>query len=108
MWFNYKKPRPYRDGAFHFAATNMVPIIPTFTQMINLEGEAGEDGFLPVKHVIHVLPPIYPDPNLSPRENRIRMAKEEREARWKLYEELYDRQADSPFDPILDIAGYHS
>ena len=106
MWFNYKKPRPYRDGAFHFAASAGVPIIPTFTEMINLEGERDGDGFLPVKHISHVLPPIYPDESLSVRENRINMERAERESRFKLYEELYGRSVDEPFDPCHDIAGY--
>ena len=70
MWLNYKKPRELRDGAYHYAALFNVPIIPTFTEMQTLNGERDENGFLPIKHTLHVMPPIYPDPTLSVRENR--------------------------------------
>jgi len=30
LWHRYEKPRPYKDGAFFFAAKNNVPIIPMF------------------------------------------------------------------------------
>jgi len=44
MWFNYKKPRPLRDGAYHYSALFGVPVIPTFTEMITLGGERDADG----------------------------------------------------------------
>ena len=107
MWFNYKRPREYRDGAFHFAAQFAVPVIPTFTEMRNVEGEYDESGFLKVKHIIHVMPPIYPDKNLSVRENRAAMKKAEYEARVALYERVYGRSVSSEFSPEMDIAGFH-
>jgi 1-acyl-sn-glycerol-3-phosphate acyltransferase len=107
MWFNYKKPRKYRDGAFHFAAQMGVPVIPTFTEMRNYEGEYEDNGFLKVKHIIHVMPPIYPDPNLSVRENRMNMMKKEYEMRRELYERVYGIPLTDDFDPERDIAGYH-
>ncbi len=33
MWLNYRKPRPLRYGAFKFAVSNNVPIIPIFITM---------------------------------------------------------------------------
>lgn len=108
MWFNYKKPRRYRDGAFHFAAQLGVPIIPTFTEMRNVEGEYDESGFLRVKHIIHILPPIYPASDLSVRENRVYMQKKEYEMRAELYERIYGCPLTDDFDPERDIAGYHA
>ena len=105
MWFNYKKPRPTRDGAYHFAAKYGVPIIPTFTEMVTLDGERDENGFLPIQHTLHVLPPIYPDKSLSIRENRIIMQTKDYEMKKKLYEEIYGIPLTDDFDPARDIAG---
>lgn len=30
MWWHYEKPRPYKDGAFSFAAKYGVPVVPQF------------------------------------------------------------------------------
>jgi len=59
MWWNYQKPRPLEKGAFHFAATHNVPIIPIFITMsdsCNFDG----DGFLTQEYTVHILRPIYP------------------------------------------------
>ena len=105
MWYNYKKPRRERDGAFHIAAKYGVPVIPTFTEMITLNGERDANGFLPVRHILHVLPPIYPDQSLSFRENRAKMQKLDYELKCKLYEEIYGVPLDDSFIPERDIAG---
>ena len=33
MWFNYKKPRPLKEGAYNFASQNNVPILSCFVEM---------------------------------------------------------------------------
>lgn len=105
MWYNYKKPRPLRDGAYHYAARFGVPIIPTFTEMVTLAGERDGDGFLPIKHILHIMPPIYPDGKLSVRENRLRMQLADYEAKRNKYEEVYGIPLDSAFSVKRDIAG---
>ena len=45
MWWNYKKPRPFKPGAFKFAVTAEVPIIPFFITMEDTD-KIGEDGLL--------------------------------------------------------------
>ncbi len=105
MWYNYKRPRELRDGAYHYAALFGVPIIPTFTEMVTLDGERDSDGFLPVKHILHVLPPIYPNASLSVRENRTRMQTIDYILKKKCYEEAYKTKLDAPFDMRRDIAG---
>ena len=30
MWWNYKKPRPFKDGAFRFACKHNCPVVPCF------------------------------------------------------------------------------
>ncbi len=106
MWFNYKKPRALRDGVYHWAAKLGVPVIPTFCEMVNLGGELDECGFLPVKHVLHVMPPIYPDPSLSIRENREMMREADARLKREKYEEVYKIPLDNDFIPERDIAGY--
>ena len=105
MWFNYKKPRYLRDGAYHYAAYFGVPIIPTFTEMVTIDGKRDADGFLPVKHILHILPPIYPDKNLSLRENRTIMQTKDYNLKKKCYEEVYNTPLDYSFNPERDIAG---
>ena len=33
LWWNYRKPKPLKEGAFRFACKNNVPVLPTFTTM---------------------------------------------------------------------------
>ena len=105
MWYNYKKPRALRDGAYHYAALFGIPVIPTFTEMVTLDGERDKDGFLPVKHILHVLPPIYPNTSLSVRENRTNMQTIDYILKKKCYEDVYKTKLDDSFDLARDIAG---
>lgn len=106
MWFNYKKPRPLRDGAYHYAALFGVPVIPTFTEMQNMEGETDDDGFYKVRRILHIMPPIYPDHLLSVRENRERMRKMDMEYKINAYKEAYGYYPPEDFLAERDIAGY--
>ena len=105
MWYNYKKPRPLRDGAYHYASLFKIPVIPTFTEMVTLKGEKDSDGFLPIKHILHVLPPIYPNSSLSVRENRTRMQTIDYILKKKCYEDVYKTKLDYTFNLEKDIAG---
>lgn len=88
MWWNYKKPKPLKKGAYTFAAQNHVPVLPCFVTMedSNVPGEGG----LPVQaYTIHIAPPIYPDPKKKKAEN-IQYMMEENARVWKeIYEETY-------------------
>lgn len=88
MWWNYKKPRPLKEGAFRFAAKSGKPVIPFFITME--DSEIMDECAFPVQaYTIHILPPIYPDPACSVRENCAAM-KQENERLWKeVYEETY-------------------
>lgn len=64
MWWNFKKPRPFKNGAFKFASKFDKPIIPCFITMENSENLDG-DG-LPVQaYTIHIGKAIYPNHDLS-------------------------------------------
>ena len=104
MWFNYRKPRPQKRGAFLFAAEYNVPVVPTFVEMQDLEREVAP-GFRDVRTVLHVLPPIYPDPSLSARENSFAMCKADYAAKVACYEQCYHRPLTFDFTP-WDIAGW--
>ena len=69
MWWNYRKPRPHKPGAYFYAAKNHVPVIPLFVTMTDQTGRTDGAGFPKQAYTVHILPPIYPDPARSLREN---------------------------------------
>lgn len=105
MWFNYKKPRPPKIGAFHMAAKYNVPIIPVFIEIRNIDGY-DENGFQKVKYILHILKPIYPDINKQLKDNKDEMQKLDYEMKVKAYENIYGKKLTYDFNPEEDIAGY--
>ena len=88
MWFNYRKPRPLKPGAFRFAAKFGVPVIPVFVGMKD-SAETDEAGFPVQELYVHYLPPIYPDGNRKLSENTERMM-EQNDRLWAdAYEAFY-------------------
>ena len=88
MWWNYRKPRPLKPGAFKFAAKNNVPIIPVFITMQDSEF-IDDDGFPVQEYTLHILPAIYPNEALSRMEAKTDMKNRNYEAWVKTYEEFY-------------------
>lgn len=88
MWWNYRKPKPLKHGAFKLAARSMVPIIPIFITMQDSD-IIGEDGFPVQEYIINIHEPIYPDPNLSERDNTENMLNKNFEVWKRTYEEFY-------------------
>lgn len=88
MWWNYRKPRPPQAGAYFYAAKYGVPIIPCF---VTMEDTDRRDGFGAPKqrYTIHVMPPLYPDPNQTPRANEHRMQAENYRLCCELYKQVY-------------------
>ena len=91
MWWNYKKPRPLKDGAFNLAAKNLAPVLPVFITMTDSD-ILGTDGFYVQQYSIHVLPPIYPDPDKSAKENARRMKEQNYAAFVQVYESVYGKK----------------
>lgn len=88
MWWNYRKPKPLKNGAFNFAARSKVPVIPIFITMEDSD-IIGEDGFPVQEYIVNIGKPIYPDCNLSEKENT-EMMRDKNYAVWKnIYEEFY-------------------
>ncbi|MBO5294910.1 MAG: 1-acyl-sn-glycerol-3-phosphate acyltransferase [Clostridia bacterium] len=92
MWWNYRKPRPPKAGAYHYAAKFDVPIIPCFVTMEDTE-RFDEHGFPKQAYTIHVMPPLYPDPNKTPRENERFMQAENYRLCLEKYREVYGKEA---------------
>lgn len=57
MWWNYRKPKSLKKGAYTFAARNNVPVLPCF---ITVEDSdiLGNDGFYVQEYTIHIGKPI--------------------------------------------------
>ena len=88
MWWNYRKPRPMQDGAFSLAVRNQAPVIPIFITMEDSNLMDG-DGFPVQEYTLHILPAIYPDPNL-PYPAAKKDMKNKNYAAWvRTYEEFY-------------------
>lgn len=89
MWWNYRKPRPFKIGAFKIAARAGVPVLPTFVTIKDDETKLDEHNY-PLQHyTLHVMPPVYPDKTLSEKQAAEKM-KEDAFALYKAkYEEVY-------------------
>lgn len=88
MWWNYRKPKPLKDGAFKLATRSNVPVIPIFITMEDSD-IIGEDGFPIQEYTVNIEKPIYPDPEKSEKENTVMMKDKNYEAWKKIYENFY-------------------
>jgi 1-acyl-sn-glycerol-3-phosphate acyltransferase len=88
MWWNYKKPRPFKVGGFKMAYKAGVPVLPIFITMTDdtcLDGS----GYPIQRYTLHIMPPIYPDESLGEKVGAEKM-KDEAFALCKAkYEEVY-------------------
>ena len=104
MWFNYRKPRPCKIGAYHIATKFNVPIIPMFTEMREIEGKYDENGFNKLKFILHIMPAIYPDESKSFREAKVELRDKDYQLKVAAYERAYGKKLDYTFED-RDIAG---
>ena len=88
MWWNYKKPKPLKHGAFKMAARNDVPVIPIFITMQDSQ-IMGDDGFPIQEYIVNIAEPIYPDEKLSYKKNSENMLNKNFEVWKKIYEDFY-------------------
>ena len=91
MWWNYKKVRPFKSGAFDVAVRQNAPVLPVFITFTDSE-VLDVDGFNVKEYTIHVMPPVYPDKVKSAKENseamRIAAFKACKEKEKEVYGEL--------------------
>ena len=88
MWWNYRKPKPLKHGAFKMAVRNNVPVIPIFITM-NDSNIIGNDGYPIQEYTVNIAEPIYPDENLTQREKTEKMLNKNFEIWKNIYEEFY-------------------
>ena len=89
LWWNYRKPKPLKSGAFRFASKNNVPIVPIFITMKNSD-IIGNDGFPILEYFINIDKPIFPDENLTIKENTENMKNKNSEVWKRIYENFYN------------------
>ncbi len=87
MWYNYRKPRPLKNGAFHFAAKSGAPVLPCFITMRDTH-RLDADGVPIQAYTVHYLPPIFPDQTKRVAQN----VKEMSEKNAALWRSCYERE----------------
>lgn len=105
MWFNYRKPRPVKRGAYYYAAKLNTPIISCFVEIRDLPEKTKNEDFYKVKYIIHVLGTLYPDSNKTVKQNSIDMCNADYELKKAAYESIYGKPLSYTFEP-QDIAGW--
>lgn len=99
MWWNYRKPKPLKKGAYQIAVKSGVPVLPCFITMKDSD-IMGDDGFFVQEYTIHIREPIYPDKNLKPRE-QIEDMLNRNFAVWK---EIYETEYQIPLTYTTETA----
>ena len=91
MWWNYRKPRPFKSGAFKFAALTGKPVIPMFITMEDTD-RLDASGYAIQAYTLWILPAIYPKEELSVKQNAEYM----KEENFKAWKEVYEREYGVP------------
>ena len=90
MWREYKKPRPLKPGAFHYAAKYHRPIVPLFITIEDKPERVDAEGRVNFgNYTIHILPPIYPRKELDEHDNMQYLMNANFEAWRRCYERTY-------------------
>ena len=103
MWWNYRKPKPLKAGAFTFAAKCNVPVLPCFITMRDSD-IMGEDGFYVQEYTIHIGEPIYPDEKLP----YLRRAGDMMARNAAVWKEIYEREYQIPLTYLTETEGKSS
>lgn len=88
MWWNYRKPKPLKPGAFDMAVKNQVPVVPCFITMRDSK-YIGPDGFPVQEYTPHIGAPIYPDMSLGRIAAREKLSRENYAFFRETYESVY-------------------
>ena len=90
LWIRYEKVRPFKAGAFKYAAKFSVPVIPA---LITFEETKFRRFFhMKKRAVVNILPPVYPDENLTERENAAMMQEYCEKVMCETYERVYGKE----------------
>lgn len=97
LWWNYRKPKPLKGGAFRIASRNNVPVIPIFITMKD-SGIIGEDGFNVQEYYVNIKEPIYPNTELTEKQNTEIM----KNKNYQIWKEIYEKFYDIPLQYTCD------
>ena len=101
MWYNYRKPRPLKLGAFRLAVKNNAPVLPIFITLEDTDSK-DSDGMPIQAYTVHILPVIYPDPSLSIRNDSERICRENYRLWVEAYESFYQTKLEYTTDGEVD------
>ena len=104
MWFNYRKPRPPKGGAYFFAVKLNVPIISCFVEIVDTPKDDTPE-FRQVKYILHVLDVLLPDAEKTVRENTEILSERDYALKKACYETVYGKKLTYTFENS-DIAGW--
>lgn len=88
MWWNYRKPKPLKSGAFDMAVKSNVPVVPCFITMRDTD-RLGADGFPIQEYTPHLGQPIYPDVTLPKSVAKAKMKQQNEAFCREIYEKEY-------------------
>ena len=91
MWWNYRKPKPLKKGAYIFAAKNDVPVLPCFITMKDSD-VMGEDGYYVQEYTVHIGKPIYPEGEGRYSEKVDKMM----ERNYEVWKQIYEKEYQMP------------
>ncbi len=91
MWWNYRKPRPFKVGAFKLAFRAGVPVLPTLITMRDDPEKTDANGYPLQRHTLHILPPVYPDLSLGEKVGAEQMKERAFALCKEKYEEIYQK-----------------
>lgn len=104
MWFNYRKPRPPKNGAFFYSTKLNIPIVSCFVEIVDKDKD-DTDEFKKVKYILHILDVLYPDKSKSSKENVEYLAETDYRLKKECYEKVYEKPLSYTFE-CSDIAGW--
>ncbi len=88
MWWNYRKPKPLKKGAYTFAAKAKVPVIPVFITLKDSD-VLDNDGFYAQHYTLHICKPVFPKEEYSRQDNVQYMMNENYKEWQEVYEKFY-------------------
>lgn len=91
MWWHYEKPRPFKDGAFHYAVKHNVPVIPCFITYRDTN-KKDKEGIMIRRFTLNIMKPIYPQKGLTKKENIEFLKETDYKACVDVYEKTYQKK----------------
>ena len=88
MWWNYRKPRPFKIGGFKMAYRANVPVVPAFITMKD-DTRLDDTGYPIQRLTVHIMPAIYPDKSVNEKVGAEKMKEAAYACCVAKYEEVY-------------------